>query len=63
MKRLLKIISVGDYVKINSNCRNTRKPIYKVYGKLKTEKGIFYLLTNERGLYKRLFTKEELIIL
>lgn len=61
MINLFKIIKVGDYVRINSNCDNTRKPIYKVYGKLKNEQGTFYLLFSECGLYKRLFIKEELI--
>lgn len=63
MKRLFKIIRLGDLVRINSNCPNTCKPIYKVYGTLKTKKGTFYILKNERGLHKHLFTKEELILL
>lgn len=63
MKRLFKIIRLGDLVRINSNCPNTRKPVYEVYGTLKTKKGTFYILKNERGLHKRTFTKEELILL
>lgn len=61
MINLFKTIKVGDYVRINSNCVNTRKPIFKVYGVLKNEEGTFYLIFDERGLNKRLFNKEELI--
>lgn len=63
MRKLLKLIRVGDLVKINSNCSNTRKPVYKVYGVLKTERGTFYLLSNENGLHKHYFKKEEVVLL
>lgn len=63
MKKLFKIIELGDLVKINSNCENARKPIYKVYGKLKISRGTFYLIKNENGFKQHLFTKEELILL
>lgn len=61
--KLRKKIKVGDLVHINSNCKNTCKPVYKVYGELKTKRGTFYLLDGYGGLYKHLFTKEELILL
>ena len=63
MRKLFKIIRLGDLVKINSNCGNTRKPIYRVYAMIKTKKGTYYALKSEIGLHKHLFAKEELILL
>lgn len=54
-------IKIGDFVKINSNCENTRKPVYKIYAIVKTLKGDRYVLDGYNGLSKHLFTKEELI--
>lgn len=63
MKKLFKIIRLGDLVKINSNCCNIRKPIYRVYAMIKTKKGTYYVLKSAIGLHKHLFIKEELILL
>lgn len=56
-----KKIKAGDLVKINSNCENTRKPVYKVYAILEIEKGIKYILSYAGKLHTHLFNKEELI--
>ena len=36
---MFKNLKVGDLVKINSNCENTRKSVYKIYAILKLKKG------------------------
>lgn len=58
-----KQLKAGDLVRINSNCENTRKPVYKIYAEIKTLKGTKYILENTyaKGLHYRLFDKEELI--
>lgn len=58
-----KKIKVNDLVKINSNCENTRKPVYKVYAIVENKKGTFYVLENTycNKLHDHLFEREELI--
>ena len=59
----MKKIKVGNLVRINSNCENTRKVVYKVYAIIETEKGFKYVLENTYAekLHTHLFNKEELI--
>lgn len=59
---MFKNLKVGDLVKINSNCENTRKPVYKIYAVLKTKKGTRYILesTYIKRLHSHLFEKKEL---
>ena len=59
----MKKIKVGNLVRINSNCENTRKVVYKVYAIIETAKGIKYAIINTYNdkLHKHLFNKEELI--
>ena len=61
----MKKIKVNDLVKINSNCENTRKVVYKVYAIIETAKGIKYVLENTyvEKLHKHLFNKEELLVI
>lgn len=59
----MKKIKVNDLVKINSNCENTRKVVYKVYAIVQTQKGVKYAIINTYNdkLFNYLFNKEELI--
>lgn len=59
---MFKNLKVGDLVKTNSNCENTRKPIYKIYAILKTKKGKRYIIENTyiSRLHSHLFEKREL---
>lgn len=61
----MKKIKVNDLVKINSNCENTRKVVYKVYVVMETVKGTKYAIINTYNdkLHKHLFDKEELILI
>lgn len=67
VKRLLNIISVGDFVKINSNCENTRKPVYEVIAIVYIEnkkgnfKGFKYMIKS--GKVSHLVSKKELTLL
>lgn len=64
VKKLFKIIEPGDLVRINSNCKNTRKPVYVVYAVVKLQNKTYYTLIGyNKKLNKRFFTKEELILL
>lgn len=60
---MFKNLKVGDLVKINSNCENTRKPVYKIYAILKLKKGKRYIIENTyvSKLHSHLFEKKELI--
>ena len=59
----MKKIKVNDLVKINSNCKNTRKVVYKVYAIVQTQKGVKYAIINTYNdkLFNYLFNKKELI--
>ena len=59
----MKKIKVNDLVRINSNCENTRKVVYKVYAIVQTSEGTRYAIINTYNdkMFEYLFNKEELI--